>query len=327
VSANASEALYEDGFDRDSEDTKPRAKSARVYDLFFEGGVASAGVEASEPSAGIDDAVRLYLRAIGRYRLLTKEDEVRLAKRVAVNDMEAKNALIEANLRLVVSIAKRYTGHGLTLLDLIQEGNMGLIRAVEKFDWRRGFKFSTYATWWIRQAVTRAIADQSRTIRIPVHMVEKMNRVARTRRKLLQATGREPAPEQIAKEVEMTPQQVEDIQKLGKDPVSLEAPVGAVEGDAQLADFIEDPVDTRPHEVVSASVRNDDLAYVLESLPWRERRVLELRYGLTGEAPMTLEDIGTQVGVTRERVRQIESRTLSKLKYSSDAARLKGTVE
>src|SRR5437868_3399352 len=227
-----------------------------VRDLYDEGGVVSAGLRASEPEGGSDDAVRTYLKNIGKVRLLTKEDEVRLARRSESGDMAAKNALIEANLRLVVSIAKRYTGRGLTLLDLIQEGNLGLIRAVEKFDWRRGFKFSTYATWWIRQAITRALADQSRTIRIPVHMVERMNRVSRVTRNLAQTLGREPTIEEIAKQVEMTPDQVEDILKLGQEPVSLEAPVGADgDGDARLGDFIEDDQEGRPLEMVADKLR------------------------------------------------------------------------
>lgn len=297
-----------------------------AYDAFYEGGVATPGVKPDAPQeASTEDAVRLYLKSIGRVPLLTKEDEVRLAKRVEQNDMSAKNHLIEANLRLVVSIAKRYTGRGLTLLDLIQEGNLGLIRAVEKFDWRRGFKFSTYATWWIRQAITRALADQSRTIRIPVHMVERMNRVSRVTRNLAQTLGREPTIEEIAKQVEMTPDQVEDILKLGQEPVSLEAPVGADgDGDARLGDFIEDDQEGRPLELVADKLREASLQQALQSLPWRERRVLELRYGLSPAGPMTLEDIGAQVGVTRERVRQIESRTLSKLKLSKDADRLRG---
>ena len=296
-------------------------------DLYDEGGVVTAGIPVPPPEQGAEDAVRLYLRSIGRVRLLTREDEVRLAKRVEQNDMSAKNALIEANLRLVVSIAKRYTGRGLTLLDLIQEGNLGLIRAVEKFDWRRGFKFSTYATWWIRQAITRALADQSRTIRIPVHMVERMNRVARAKRQLMQKNNREPTPEEIGVLVEMPPKKVEEILKLGQEPVSLEAPVGSEEGDAALGDFIADAVVDRPLEIVANRIRDADVQAVLDALPWRERRVIELRYGLGTEGPMTLEDIGQEVGVTRERVRQIESKTLAMLKSSGGADRLEGTYE
>ena len=307
---------------------KDPVAGADPYDAYYEGGVAAPGVQqAAEPVENAEDAVRLYLRNIGRVRLLTKDDEVRLAKRIEANDMAAKNALVEANLRLVVSIAKRYTGRGLTLLDLIQEGNLGLIRAVEKFDWRRGFKFSTYATWWIRQAITRALADQSRTIRIPVHMVERMNRVHRTRRMLVQKHNREPSPEEIGLELEMPAKQVEEILKLGHEPVSLEAPVGSEEGEAQLADFIEDATWDRPLEVVAQRLRDADLQEALQSLPWRERRVLELRYGLAGEGPMTLEDIGLKVGVTRERVRQIEARTLLRLKASHEGSRLEGTLE
>src|SRR5881227_585557 len=303
---------------------EPDEQAVGVSDLFDEGGVVTAGLKPKEPEGGADDAVRSYLKSIGRVRLLTKEDEVRLAKRVEANDMEAKNQLIEANLRLVVSIAKRYSGRGLTLLDLIQEGNLGLIRAVEKFDWRRGFKFSTYATWWIRQGITRALADQSRTIRIPVHMVERMNRVGRVRRALLQKNGRDPSPEEIAKEVEMPPSQVEEILELGREPVSLETPVGAGEGgDSRLADFIEDEATDAPLELVSQGMREQDLEEALRSLQWRERRVLELRYGLSSGEPMTLEAIGSEVGVTRERVRQSESRTLSKLKNSRGAQKLK----
>jgi len=312
----------QDGFDApDEEEVEEPA------DLIDVGGVVTAGLPAAPPEQGAEDAVRLYLRSIGRVPLLTREDEVRLAKRIEQNDMSAKNALIEANLRLVVSIAKRYTGRGLTLLDLIQEGNLGLIRAVEKFDWRRGFKFSTYATWWIRQAITRALADQSRTIRIPVHMVERMNRVARAKRALMQQHNREPTSEEIAELVEMTPKKVDEILKLGQEPVSLEAPVGGEEGDASLGDFISDEVGDRPLEVVANRIRDKDLQEVLDSLPWRERRVIELRYGLGDKGPLTLEDIGHEVGVTRERVRQIEAKTLAMLKASGGADRLAGTAD
>jgi RNA polymerase primary sigma factor len=319
--AELDQAAYRAGLEDQEEDYE------RPRDLYYEGGVVTAGLPAAAPEHGAEDAVRLYLRSIGRVALLTREDEVRLAKRVEQNDMVAKNSLIEANLRLVVSIAKRYTGRGLTLLDLIQEGNLGLIRAVEKFDWRRGFKFSTYATWWIRQAITRALADQSRTIRIPVHMVERMNRVARARRALVQKLGREPSSEEIGRLVEMPEKKVEEILKLGQEPVSLEAPVGTEDGDASLGDFISDAADDRPHAIVSNKIRDADLARVLKSLPWRERRVIELRYGLGAEGPMTLEDIGLKVGVTRERVRQIESKTLAMLKSSGGADSLAGTAD
>jgi RNA polymerase primary sigma factor len=315
-----------DRLDEEHETEQEQEETEEVSDLFDEGGVVTAGLPVAPPEGGPEDSVRLYLKKIGKVRLLTREDEVRLAQRAERNDMAAKNALVEANLRLVVSIAKRYTGRGLTLLDLIQEGNLGLIRAVEKFDWRRGFKFSTYATWWIRQAITRALADQSRTIRIPVHMVERMNRVARVRRALLQKNGREPTPEEIAAELDMPPARVEEALKVGQEPVSLETPVGSEEGDASLADFIPDASIDRPLEIVANRLREADVQAALESLPWRERRVLELRYGLAGEGPMTLEEIGTQVGVTRERVRQIESKTLLKLKNSGEAGRLEGTA-
>jgi RNA polymerase primary sigma factor len=311
----------------EAEEPESEEAESEEPDLYDEGGVVTAGLAVAPPEQGAQDAVRLYLRTIGGVPLLTRADEVRLAKRIEQNDMSAKNALIEANLRLVVSIAKRYSGRGLTLLDLIQEGNLGLIRAVEKFDWRRGFKFSTYATWWIRQAITRALADQSRTIRIPVHMVERMNRVARAKRALIQKNNREPTPEEIGELVEMPTKKVEEILKLGQEPVSLEAPVGGEEGDASLGDFIEDAATDRPLEVVSNRMRDDDLKDVLDSLSWRERKVIELRYGLGDEGPMTLEDIGHEVGVTRERVRQIESKTLAMLKNSGGADRLAGTTD
>jgi len=298
---------------------------AEGYDAFDEGGVITAGVPAATPTGGADDAVRLYLQRIGRVRLLTADDEVRLAKRIERNDMSAKNALIEANLRLVVSVAKRYNNRGLTLLDLVQEGNLGLIRAVEKFDWRRGFKFSTYAIWWIRQAITRALAEQSRTIRIPVHTVEAINRIGRVRVALLQKHGREPTAEEIGQELDLAPERVEELLRLGREPISLETPAGAAEGDAQLGDFIEDSVPDRPLEAVSKLIRDADLDAALATLEPRERRIIELRFGLDGGDPRTLEEIGAEVGVTRERIRQIETRTLQKLERSRKAAKLRGT--
>ena len=297
---------------------------ADPYQRFDEGGVVTAGLPAAAPEGGTEDAVRLYLQNIGRVALLTKDDEVWLAKRVEANDMVAKNALIEANLRLVVSVAKRYQGRGLTLLDLIQEGNMGLIRAVEKFDWRRGFKFSTYATWWIRQSMTRALADQSRTIRIPVHMVERMNKVSKARRELAQELERDPTPEEIGERADMPAAKVEELLKLGQEPVSLEAPVGAGDDPASLGDFIEDAIGDRPDAQVTKLMREAGVQDVLEGLPLRERRVIELRYGLDPEGPMTLEEIGGRVGLTRERVRQIEVKTLQMLKASGRAATLEG---
>jgi RNA polymerase primary sigma factor len=297
------------------------------YDEFHEGGVVTAGIPAAPPEGGTEDAVKLYLQRIGRVPLLTREDEIRLAKRIEANDMRAKNALIEANLRLVVSIAKRYQGRGLTLLDLIQEGNMGLIRGVEKFDWRRGFKFSTYATWWIRQAMTRALADQSRTIRIPVHMVERMNKVHAVRRQLAQQLERDPTPAEIAAKLELPEEKVEDLLKMGQEPVSLEAPVGSGDEAAELADFIADDVGDRPLEVVARQLRQVDVQSVLKTLGERERHVIELRYGLNGDDPMTLEEIGKHVGLTRERVRQIEVQTLHMLRDSGRAGALEGTVD
>jgi RNA polymerase primary sigma factor len=297
------------------------------YDEFHEGGVVTAGIRPAPPEGGTEDAVKLYLQRIGRVPLLTREDEVRLAKRIESHDMAAKNALIEANLRLVVSIAKRYQGRGLTLLDLIQEGNMGLIRGVEKFDWRRGFKFSTYATWWIRQAMTRALADQSRTIRIPVHMVERMNKVHAARRQLSQQLERDPTTAEIAAKLELTEAKVEELMKLGQDPVSLESPVGTGDDGAELADFIADDVSDRPLEVVARQLRDVDVQSVLATLPERERNVIELRFGLNGRGPLTLEDIGKEVGLTRERVRQIEVQTLHMLRDSGRAGSLEGTVD
>jgi RNA polymerase primary sigma factor len=315
--------------DEVDETAEPPTSSGEAdpYDEFHEGGVVTAGVPAAPPEGGTEDAVKLYLQRIGRVPLLTREDEVRLAKRIEANDMRAKNALIEANLRLVVSIAKRYQGRGLTLLDLIQEGNMGLIRGVEKFDWRRGFKFSTYATWWIRQAMQRALADQSRTIRIPVHMVERMNKVHAARRQLAQQLERDPTGAEIAAKLELPEEKVEELLKMGQDPVSLESPVGTGDEAAELADFIADDADDRPMEVVARQLRNTAVQTVLGTLGERERHVIELRYGLNGDDPMTLEEIGKRVGLTRERVRQIEVQTLHMLRDSGRADALEGTVD
>ena len=258
------------------------------------------------------DPVRMYLKEIGKVPLLTVEEEVALAKRIEHGDMNAKRKLTEANLRLVVSIAKRHVGRGPSLLDLIQEGNLGLIRAVEKFDYHRGFKFSTYATWWIRQAISRGIADQARTIRIPVHMVERINKLSRVQRELRRSIGREPTAEEIATEMDTTPEKVRDIIRIKQEPMSLESPVGE-EGDAQLGDFIEDHQAVEPVERVNEILQNEELSQVLSTLTRRERTVIELRYGLKGEAPRTLEEVGRCFGLTRERIRQIEAKTLAKL--------------
>jgi RNA polymerase primary sigma factor len=272
-----------------------------------------------EPSL---DSLRLYLRSIGRVNLLTAEQEVLLARRIERGDMPAKQQMIEANLRLVVSIAKAYLGRGLTFLDLIQEGSMGLIRAVEKFDYRRGYKFSTYATWWIRQAVTRAIADKGRTIRIPVHMVEKLNKVVHVERQLVQTLGREPTPAEIAAELETTVREVRDILRMAQQPISLEKPIGE-EDDSALGDFVEDQTAESPFELASEHLRRENLRRALSALPSREREVIEMRFGLTGERPYTLEEVGRAFNVTRERIRQIENHTLRKLEALPEAQRLR----
>jgi RNA polymerase primary sigma factor len=275
-----------------------------------------------EPSL---DSLRLYLREIGKVPLLTADQEVSLAKRIERGDMAAKTQMIEANLRLVVSIAKGYLGRGLSFLDLIQEGSLGLIRAVEKFDYRKGFKFSTYATWWIRQAVTRAIADKARTIRIPVHMVEKLNKVVHIERQLVQRLGREPTPEEIAEELEITTEEVREILRMAQLPVSLEKPIGEEE-ESELGDFVQDDQAESPFDSASLNLRREDIDKTLDALPERERKVIEMRFGLDGDQPRTLEEVGRAFGVTRERIRQIENNTLKKLESLPEAQGLKEIV-
>jgi RNA polymerase primary sigma factor len=272
-----------------------------------------------EPSL---DSLRLYLRSIGRVPLLSAEEEVSLAKRIERGDVAAKQHMVEANLRLVVSIAKGYVGRGLTLLDLIQEGSLGLIRAVEKFDYRRGYKFSTYATWWIRQAVTRSLADKGRTIRIPVHMVERLNRLIHAERRLIQQLGREPSPAELAADLECTVREVRDIMRITQQPISLEKPVGE-EDDSALADFVEDVSAESPFEIASEALRRENVSRVLASLPRREREVIEMRYGIVGGRSRTLEEVGRAFNITRERVRQIENRTLKKLQTLPEAQQLR----
>ena len=275
-----------------------------------------------EPSL---DSLRLYLREIGKVPLLTADQEVYLAKRIERGEMAAKRQMIEANLRLVVSIAKSYLGRGLSFLDLIQEGSLGLIRAVEKFDYRKGYKFSTYATWWIRQAVTRAIADKARTIRIPVHMVEKLNKVVHIERQLVQRLGREPRPDEIAEELEMTTEEVREILRMSQLPISLEKPIGEEE-ESELGDFVEDESAESPFDTATLSLRREDVEHALSALPERERQVIELRFGLSGSQPCTLEEVGRAFGVTRERIRQIENNTLKKLESLPEAQGLKDCV-
>lgn len=274
----------------------------------------------------VDDPVKMYLKEIGRVPLLSAEEEVELAKRMENGDDAAKKRLAESNLRLVVSIAKRYVGRGMLFLDLIQEGNLGLIKAVEKFDYRRGYKFSTYATWWIRQAITRAIADQARTIRIPVHMVETINKLHRVNRQLLQDFGREPSPEEIANEMEISVERVREIQKIAQEPVSLETPIGE-EDDSHLGDFIEDEDAPAPAEMASFVLLKEQLEDVLDTLQPRERKVLQLRFGLDDGRSRTLEEVGQEFGVTRERIRQIEAKALRKLRHPSRSKKLKDYLE
>ena len=302
------------------EELAPEVEDLETIEEITEEDIAST--EAMVDTFSTDDPVRMYLKEIGKIPLLTPEEETELAKRMAEGDEEAKRRMAEANLRLVVSIAKRYVGRGLLFLDLIQEGNLGLIKAVEKFDYTKGYKFSTYATWWIRQAITRAIADQARTIRIPVHMVETINKVIRVSRQLLQELGHEPTPEEIAKEMQMPVDKVRDILKIAQEPVSLETPIGEEE-DSHLGDFIPDEEASEPSEAASFSLLREQLMDVLDTLTPREKKVLELRFGLVDGRTRTLEEVGKEFNVTRERIRQIEAKALRKLRHPSRSKKLR----
>jgi len=294
----------------------------KIEDMFPD----SILLDGREDEIPVDDSVRMYLKEIGKIELLKAEEERELASRMAEGDEEAKNKLIESNLRLVVSIAKKYMNRGLSLLDLIQEGNIGLIKAVDKFDYTKGFKFSTYATWWIRQAITRAIADQARTIRIPVHMVETINKLTRVQRQLVQDLGREPTTEELAKEMGMEPAKIREIQKISQDPISIDKPVGEEE-DSHLVDFISNDELAAPEEEVARILLKEDLIKALNSLTERERKVIELRFGLKDGIPMTLEQVGKKLGVTRERIRQIEAKAIRKLSRASSSKKLEGYTD
>jgi RNA polymerase primary sigma factor len=321
--------------DLDSQDIE------KIYDIFNELNIDivnekieqqeededDSGLDLSVPKGvGIDDPVRMYLKEIGKVDLLTADEEVELAKRMEQGDEWAKQQLVEANLRLVVSIAKKYVGRGMLFLDLIQEGNMGLMKAVEKFDYTKGYKFSTYATWWIRQAITRSIADQARTIRVPVHMVETINKLIRVSRQLLQEKGREPKAEEIGEEMDISADKVREIMKIAQEPVSLETPIGEEE-DSHLGDFIEDEDSPAPASAASYILLKEQLDGVLDTLTEREKRVLELRFGIEDGRPRTLEEVGKEFGVTRERIRQIEAKALRKLRHPSRSKKLKDYLE
>ncbi|MCQ2560835.1 MAG: RNA polymerase sigma factor RpoD [Clostridia bacterium] len=314
-------SLLKDDFDPDALDTDTEAE---LEELAAE--AESDDLEEMPKGIAVDDPVRMYLKEIGKVPLLTADEEMELAKRMEQGDQEAKNKLCEANLRLVVSIAKRYVGRGMLFLDLIQEGNMGLIKAVDKFDYTKGFKFSTYATWWIRQSITRSIADQARTIRIPVHMVETINKQIRVTRQLLQELGRDPSPEEIAKEMEIPVEKVREISKIAQEPVSLETPIGEEE-DSHLGDFIPDDDVPSPADAAAFSMLKEQLDEVLATLTEREQEVLRLRFGLDDGRQRTLEEVGQQFKVTRERIRQIEAKALRKLRHPNRSRRLRDYLE
>jgi len=306
----------------ENDDIEPDVDIATVEEVPVE-----ADIETVIPKGiSVDDPVRMYLKEIGKVSLLSGDEEIELAKRMELGDEEAKGRLCEANLRLVVSIAKRYVGRGMLFLDLIQEGNLGLIKAVDKFDWRKGYKFSTYATWWIRQAITRSIADQARTIRIPVHMVETINKLIRISRQLLQEFGREPTPEEIAEEMDISVEKVREILKIAQEPVSLETPIGEEE-DSHLGDFIPDEDVPAPAEAAAFSMLKEQLIEVLDTLTEREQKVLKLRFGLEDGRARTLEEVGKRFDVTRERIRQIEAKALRKLRHPSRSKKLKDYLE
>lgn len=310
----------------DSDDVEPRETFAEEIDKGYEGKQEEESEEIHSERGNAEDPVRMYLKEIGRIPLLTSEEEIELAKRMENGDEEAKKKLSEANLRLTVSIAKRYSGRGMQFLDLIQEGNLGLIKAVEKFDYRKGYKFSTYATWWIRQSITRAIADQARTIRIPVHMVETMNRVNRTSRKLLQEYGREPSPQEVAEAMNLPVERVLEISKISQEPVSLETPIGEEE-DSHLGDFIQDEHIPVPSEEAARTLLREQLEEVMDTLSDREQKVLALRFGLEDGKPHTLEEVGKDFQVTRERIRQIEAKALRKLRHPTRSRKLRDFLE
>ncbi|MFW5995841.1 MAG: RNA polymerase sigma factor RpoD [Halanaerobiaceae bacterium] len=306
------EVLYEKGIDivEKSRDEDEEKEDDSEIDLSV------------SPGAGIDDSVRMYLKEIGQVDLLTPEEEIELAKRIEEGDEEAKQKMIEANLRLVVSIAKKYMGSGMSFLDLIQEGNTGLMKAVEKFDYTKGYKFSTYATWWIRQAVTRSIADKSRTIRIPVHMMETINKLSKVTRQLLQENGKEPTDKQIAERMDISEDKVKEIKKISREPISLETPIGEEE-DSDLGDFVEDEGSPAPDKQAENFLLKEQLDEVLDTLTEREKRILELRFGIEDGRPRTLEEVGKEFGVTRERIRQIEAKALRKLRHPSRSEKLR----